>query len=72
MGQITDQIIEQFKERIVPWIQDLNDEIVNEVKDLEKDGRWPYQTVSSEYFLAATKQLLKAVNEVEKAYEKRF
>lgn len=62
MGQITDQIIEQFKERIVPWIQDLNDEIVNEVKDLEKDGRWPYKTVSSEYFLAATKQLLKAVN----------
>ena len=40
MGQITDQIIEQFKERIMPWIQDLNNEIVNEVKDLEKDGRF--------------------------------
>ena len=67
MGQITEHIIDQLKEKAEEFLQGWDDEISARIKDLDKKGLWPFETVSTEYFLDVIQPFMRAVDDIEKA-----
>ena len=72
MGQIIEHVINQAKEKVATLLPGWDVEIVAHLKDLSKKNMWPFETVSTEYFLDVIQPFMKAINDIEEAESKGF
>lgn len=72
MGQIAEHAIDQLKEKATALLESWDNELAQHTRELVKKGAWPFETVSSEYFLNVVQPFMNAIHEIEDAEEQDF
>ena len=71
MGQIQDKIEEQITDKVQYHLKNFN-ELIKTVRDLDKQGLWPFDKISAKQFLLTAEPFLDAMTDIYKADAIRF
>ena len=63
MGQIQDKIEEQITDKVQYHLKNFN-ELIKTVRDLDKQGLWPFAKISAKQFLLTAEPFLDAMTDI--------